>query len=176
MGQTAKDQMNAIIKHIHKCRERALKHFTNQQKIKVTTTHIYKSLIKSYIILEKVVSKYTDENEETTRTIARKLLDFITTSVGSDSTGIFMDWKHELQNYQLYITRRPVKNGGCEAKEHITYTTNAEGKMLQVKSLKSKNNNCAFAMFTNQLKQNIQPHKKTTCNTIKYTHFINSVR
>ncbi len=157
MGQTAKDQMNAIIKHIHKCRERALKHFTNQQKIKVTTTNIYKSLIKSYIILEKVVSKYTDENEETTRTITRKLIDFITTSVGSDSTGIFMDWKHELQNYQLYITRRPVKNGGCEAKEHITYTTNAEGKMLQVKSLKSKNNNCAFAMFTNQLKQKIQP-------------------
>ena len=59
--------------------------------------------------------------------------------------------------YHIYIIPKPDKKGGCDPeKEHKRIFIDSEDKetqnVLYCKSLKSKNNNCAIAMFTNTLK------------------------
>ena len=55
--------------------------------------------------------------------------------------------------YEIYILKRPVKEGGCDILKQHNKIVEIEDNddVLHVRSLKSSDSNCAIAMFTNTL-------------------------
>ena len=135
-----------------KWRNKVYTHFCMKHNIKITNKkNADTDLIKHYISIERVIAKILDKSGNTfIRTL--KLFDALN---GNDS-----DIENvQILEYQIYIMPKQIQEGGCDImKEHI-HIVSSNDEVLTIKSLKSTNNNCAIAMFTNFLKIKIQPNK-----------------
>ena len=103
----------------------------------------------NYTILEKVSVEFEDTNQ--IRSI--NLDDYIHPS---DSVQGY----YSLRGYDIYFVPKSSGSGSCDSREYtreFQHLIGDEGEhtSIVVKSLKSKDDNCAFAMFTNQLKLKI---------------------
>ena len=142
-------QGDQFFKTVEDFRKEAMKHFVIKNKIKVQNDTLYKTLTKHFYIGERVLAKITDENNNT----FQRLIPLTK----------FYDYLHGYlkeaiaEEYQTYIIPKPKYEGGCDDREHTGTFIDNEDKNVQnglyCKSLKSKNYNCAFTLFTNVLKQ-----------------------
>ena len=133
-----------------KWRNKVYTHFCLKHNIKIIDKkHAENDLIKHYISIERVIVRFTEKQGNTfMRTI--KLIDVFN---GYDEFENI-----QILEYEIYIMPKQIQEGGCDMKEHIQIVSGND-EVITIKSLKSTNNNCAIAMFTNFLKIKIQPNK-----------------
>ena len=103
-----------------------------------------------------MVVKITKDDQEIIKTI--KLISFIED----------YDQDLEVLEYILYIVQKKKEQGGCDTREHFQCINSGE-YFLNIKSLKSSDNNCGISIFTNSLKIKLQPNTlRKNCNIPLY--------
>jgi hypothetical protein len=99
--------------------------------------------LKNYNIIERLLVLVA---ETSIRTIT--LLDWFNR---------YGDENMEVIEYQIYIVQKKIEQGGCDTREHFD-CINSGDYFLNIKSLKSSDNNCGIGIFTNTLKIKLQPN------------------
>ena len=63
----------------------------------------------------------------------------------------------DVLEYIIYIVQKKKEQGGCDTREHFQCINSGE-YFLNIKSVKSSDNNCGISIFTNSLKIKLQPN------------------
>ena len=152
------DTTEEFIKKIKTYRREAIRHFCAHNHIRIkfnNTNDYYKNVTDKYFIGERVTANFPIENDvQITRTVLLEQ---------------FFETLHQYEKYavpliyDIYFIKKPVSEGGCDCKEHKS-SFELEDKYqgvndkLYCKSMKSKDHNCAIAIFTNALNKKVNPN------------------
>jgi len=130
---------------IIKSRYTAFRHFVLKNNINESTKikDDYYMNLKNYNIIERLLVLVA---ETSIRTIT--LLDWFNR---------YGDENMEVIEYQIYIVQKKIEQGGCDTREHFKCMQSGD-YFLNVKSLRSSDNNCGIGIFTNTLKIKLQPN------------------
>ena len=144
-----------LYKTIEADRNKAILHFMKKHNIKIKPNmKLYQNITSNYFIGERILTEITDEGSNTfVKTLL--LTEFYNMKQGYAKSCLPLE-------YHIYIIPKTKTEGGCDVQEHKKLFIDSEDEdtqnTLYCKSLKSSNNNCAIAMFTNTLKIKVQPN------------------